>query len=81
MKGKLVELSSGKESFNEMGSGLVFCYKMEKWEQVLTFDIFKLTLPFSAFLFLAIKCQKKKPNPMELNERETGGTFFRKREF
>jgi len=64
-----------------MESGLVFCYKMERWEQVLTFDIFKLTLPFGAFLFLAIKCQKKKPNPVELNEREIGETLSKKREF
>jgi len=63
-----------------MGSGLVFCYKIERWEQVLTFDIFKLTLPFGAFLFLAIKC-KKKPNTMELREREMGETLPKKREF
>ncbi len=54
---------------------------MERWEQVLTFDIIKLTLPFGAFLFLAIKCQKKKPNPVELNERENGETLLKKREF
>ena len=47
----------------------------------MTFDIFKLTLLFSAFLFLAIKCQKRKPNPMEHNEREIGETLSKKREF
>lgn len=63
-----------------MGSGLVFCYEMERWEQVLTLDIFKLTLPFGAFLFLAIKC-KKRPNTMELKETEMGETLSNKSEF
>lgn len=69
------------EDDGDDGSGLVFCYKMERWEQVLTFDIFKLTLSFGAFLFLAIKCQKKKLIPMELKETEIGETLSKKREF
>jgi hypothetical protein len=40
-----------------------------------------LAMSLGAFLFLTIKCQKKKPNPVELNERETGETLLKKREF
>lgn len=46
----------------------------------MTLDIFKLTLPFGAFLFLAIKC-KKRPNTMELKETEMGETLSNKSEF
>ncbi len=47
----------------------------------MIFDIFKLTLPFGAFLFLEIKCQKKKLIPMELEETEIGETLLRERKF
>jgi len=40
-----------------------------------------LAMSRGAFLFLTIKCQKKKPNLVELNERETGETLLKKREF
>jgi hypothetical protein len=32
-------------------------------------------MSLDAFLFLAIKCQKERPNPMELKETEMGETL------
>jgi len=40
-----------------------------------------LAMSVDAFLFPAIKCQKKKSNPMEFQGREIGETLSKIREF